>query len=568
MSWVDEAVGWISEKLVYDETGRELDRLSGLLREGGRDERLGAVKQLTYMRAADSVSLLIGALRDKEPAVRAAAVGGLGYKASTEAVTSLSVLLGDADPAVRTRVVAALNEIGLPSSRSWIRAWREIAAAPSDDGRIAELLGRALDDADPEVRRTAVGLLPRHGRRGVGIVRAHLQRQDVTPESLDAAEPELARALSARDPEHRKAAVETLFRVYGQRAVRPLAEALSDGDPEVRQAAVDAVTSLSPRPAFDEILERLDDPDEGVVVKVIEGLVCARNLETFDEGEEAELHEQLLRLARYREGRTRAVAAWGLGQMGRVGAVGTLCELLESHDEGVLVAAAEALGKINDPRAVTPLLRLLERDVPERASAAAIGSLARSEDVRTIAVLVKRLFVETRPGLERALEEALLALCASVDPALQAQLQQPDAALRLAAVQRAVSEPRLVFALIGQLLDGPSDEVKGAAREVLSKQGYDVVDLARATLRLPDKSESRRVLAINLVVALRPDDTVALLDGLLQDPDEPAQVYRHAAAALSRVGGPAALAALKRHAEQGKPAVAEWARAALPPPSA
>jgi len=563
MSWVDEAIGWISERLVFDEAGRELDRLSGQLREGGLEQRLAAVKQLTYMRAADSVSLLIGALRDSEAGVRAAAVSGLGYKASAEAVTPLAVLLGDPDPSVRARVLAALNEIGLPTSRSRIQTWRGLAAAPSDDVRIADLLGRALDDADPEVRRAALGLLPRHGRRGVGIAREYLQRKDIAPECLDAAEPELARALTARDPEHRKAAVEALFRVYGQRAVQPLAEALGDGDPEVRQAAVDAVTSLSPRPAFDEILERLDDPHEGVVVKVIEGLVCARNLETFDEGEEAELHEQLLRLARYRDGRTRAVAAWALGQMGRVGAVGILCELLEAHDEGVLVSAAEALGHINDPRAVAPLLRMLERDIPERASAAAIRSLACSQDVRVIEVFVKRLFRETRPELEKALDEALLALCGPVEQALRADLQGPDAALRLGAVQRAVNEPRLVLALIGLLLEGPSEELKAAAREVLDKQGYDIVALARSTLRLPDKSESRRVLAIGLIVALRPDDTVALLDGLLQDPDEPVEVYRQTASALARVGGPAALAVLKRHAEQGKPAVAEWAKQAL-----
>jgi HEAT repeat protein len=564
MSWVDEAIGWISEKLVYDEVGRELDRLAGVLRKGAPEERLSAVKQLTYMRPADTVDLLIGGLKDKDGRVRAAAASGLGYKAMAEAVTPLAVLLGDPEPKVRSASLHAINEIGLPTARSWIRAWREkIAAAPSDDPRIADFLGRALGDADTEVRRTALQVLPRHGQRGVGIVQEHLQGKDVPPEWLAAAEPELVRALKARDAEHRKAAVLALFRLYGERAVRPLAEALKDPSPEVRQAAVDAVTSLTPKPALGELLMRLDDPDEGVVNKVIAGLVCARNLQTFDEAEETRLHEQMLRLARYRQGAVQGTAAWALGEMGRVEAVGTLCELLASPIEDVVVAACDALGKINDPRAVGPLSTLLEREAPLRASVAAIKSLTRADDVRVVPVFVKRLFVEMRPAVEKALEEGMSAMCGPVEAAARADLNHADPAVRKAAVRRAINEPRLVFALIGQVLDDPDAEVRQASRDVLSKQGHDIVALARTTLRLSDKSESRRVLAINLIVVTRPDDAVVLLDNLLKDPDEPADVYRHAVSALKRLDLPAASAALTRHAQHAKPAVAQWAMKAL-----
>jgi HEAT repeat protein len=564
MSWVDEAIGWISEKLVYDEVGRELDRLAGVLRKGAPEERLSAVKQLTYMRPPDTVDLLIGALKDKDTRVRAAAAAGLGYKATSEAVTPLAVLLSDPEPRVRAAALGAINEIGLPTARSWIRAWREkMAASPSDDPRIADFLGRALGDTDSEVRRTALQVLPRHGKRGVGIVHEHLQAKDTPPEWRAAAEPELVRALKARDAEHRKAAVLTLFGIYGEQAVRPLAEALKDPSPEVRQAAVDAVTSLTPRPALGELLARLDDPDEGVVAKVIAGLVCARNLQTFDDGEEVRLHEQMLRLARYRQGHIQGTAAWALGEMGRVEAVGTLCDLLGSPLEDVVVAACDALGKINDPRAVGPLVSLLEREAPQRAAIAAIKSLTRADDVRVVPVFVKRLFVEMRPLVEKALEEGMSALCGPVEAAARIELHHADPAVRRAAVKRAINEPRLVFALISQVLDDPDAETRQAARDVLAKQGHDIVALARTTLRLSDKSESRRILAINLIVVTRPDDAVVLLDNLLKDPDEPPDVYRHAVSALKRLDLPAASAALTRHAQHAKPMVAQWAMKAL-----
>ena len=564
MSWVDEAIGWISEKLVYDEAGRELDRLARALRAGDAEARLAAVKQLTYMHPPDTVELLIGALKDKDSRVRASAAAALGYKATAEAVTPLAVLLGDPEPRVRAAALDAINEIGLPTQRSWIRGWREkIVAAPSDDPRIADLLGRALSDADSEVRRTALQVLPRHGPRGVGIVREHLQAKDTPPEWFAAAEPELVRALKARDAEHRKSAVVTLFRLYGERAVRPLAEALNDASSEVRAAAVDAVTSLTPRAAFKEILARLDDPDEGVVAKVIAGLVCARNLKTFDEDEETKLHEQMLRLARYREGRIRGVAAWALGEMGRVEAVSTLCELLESPADDVVIAACEALGKINDPRATGPLLALLGRDTSEKAAIAAVRALTRADDVRVVPVFVRRLFAETRPAVEKALEEGMSAMCGPVEEAARAELDNADAAVRGEAIRRAINEPRLVFALVRQVLEGPNADVQSAARLVLAKQGFNLADLARATLRLADKTEARRVLAINLVVVTRPDDAVALLEGLLKDPDEPAEVYRHAVSALKRLDLPTAAAALTRHTQHPKPEVAEWVKAAL-----
>src|SRR6185503_15665767 len=121
------------------------------------------------------------------------------------------------------------------------------------------------------------------------------------------------------------------------------------------------------------------------------------------------------------------------------------------------------------------------------------------------------------PEVEAAVEEAYAKLCQPIEEATRAELESPDAAVRLAAVRRAISEPRLAFALIAQMLDGPDTAVRDAARDVLGKQGYDLAGLARSALVLEDKTAARRILAINLVVALKTDDAKARLEALLAD---------------------------------------------------
>jgi hypothetical protein len=192
-----------------------------------------------------------------------------------------------------------------------------------------------------------------------------------------------------------------------------------------------------------------------------------------------------------------------------------------------------------------------------------VRSLSRTSDVRVIQALVWRLFMESRAGVETAVDEALAALCGPAEDAARADLQSPEPTVRLAAVERAISEPRLALALLRQLLEAPSEDVKAAARRVLVSQGCDPAALARAALRLPEKSEARRVLAIHLVVALRADDAVGLLDALLQDGNEPVEVYRHAASGLARLGGDAARAVLERHAASARAEIAETAKRAL-----
>lgn len=565
MAWVEEFAGWLWEKFVYDDVGRELDRLSNLLRNPDAEERLSAVRHLSFMNAPDSIALLIGALGDVAAPVRRAAARGLGHKAAGDAIAPIAILLDDPDPEVRREAVQALDAIGNPVAHSWLRFWRERVIAATSDGRIAELLGRALSDSDSVVRTEALMALPRHGARGVAIVRDHLTGATNAAE-LDAVRQRLAGALQARDADHRKAAVETLFSLFGTDSIRDIAGALDDSDPSVRKAAIEAVSSLGPRAALDELLPRLEDPDEGVVVRVIEGLVCARSLEELSDAEEERIHQELLRLVRYGSGWPREVAVWAVGELRRVESISTLCDLLEGEDSGSLLSVVcEALGKIGDPRSITPMLALLERGTGEKATMAAIGALARTNDVRVIRPFVWLAFGESRPEVDRAYDAALRMLCGAAEERMHAELQSADQDVRLAAIRRAVTDPRTVFVLMAQVLEG-DPEIRTGALDVLQKQGFDLLEMARRALRAADKDEPRRILAISLISALAPPDAAQLFASLLLDPSEPPGVYRHAVAALQRMGS---LEILKQHSAHANEVVREAVQQALaPPPSA
>lgn len=571
MSWFEEIAAWLSERFVSNEVGKELDRLSQSLRSDELDERLSAVKRLAFLASPDAVALLIGALRDPDSGVRAAAAVALGYQHAAEGVSPMAVLLDDPTPIVRRRVVEALDEIGQPREGGWTRRLRESLAPEGGNPLVPELLGRALLDSEGAVRVATLSALPRHGARGIAILRGFTDGTVDAAErgrAIDAAEPELVAALSAREPSHRQAAVEALAALRGADAIRPLAQAVSDPDPSVRRAAVLAVTELGPRLALEELLGRLDDPDPSVAIKVVEGLVCAKSLEALSEDEEARVHREMLRIARFRaESDVGPVAAWALGEMGRVAAVATLTDLLAAGGkERLHEAAAKALGRLGDARAVTPLLELLRLTEAEPVAIAAVRSLAALGDLRVLPLLFEQAFTEARPAVEAALEEALATFCSTAEPAFRAEVAGADEAKRIAAVRRAVSDPRLVPELVALLASAPEPAVRTAILDVLGIHGFGVLELARRTLSLPDKGESRRIVAIHLFSVLAPDDAVERLDALLSDGNEPPPVWHQCVQALRRLGTPAAVEALARHSGHPEPSVRE-AIAGVPPPA-
>lgn len=130
-------------------------------------------------------------------------------------VTALIQQVQSREPAVRLRGIRALRDLG-PAARY---------ALPD--------LQTALNDADAEVRRAAIGAV-----------------QAVQPEAPPSEQIVRSIALDLRDPlpDVRLLAVRSLSR-YGRRAAvaaESLQPLLSDPDPDVRKAAADALARISP----------------------------------------------------------------------------------------------------------------------------------------------------------------------------------------------------------------------------------------------------------------------------------------------------------------------------------
>ena len=105
------------------------------------------------------------------------------------------------------------------------------------------------------------------------------------------------------------------------------------------------------------------------------------------------------------DGQERRKAAFELGKMKAIVAVGPLLELLEDESEKVCGTAALALGQIGDKQALKPLIeRLEDESTYVRASAAkALGYLG---DKRAIKAL-KSVLKDDSPQVQKAAEDAL-----------------------------------------------------------------------------------------------------------------------------------------------------------------
>ena len=94
----------------------------------------------------------------------------------------------------------------------------------------------------------------------------------------------------------------------------------------------------------------------------------------------------------------RCAAAEALGKIGDIRAVEPLIGVLQSNsskgasgvrsDDDVRCAAAEALGKIGDIRAVEPLIGVVQSNSREEVRQAAASALMRFKDARVVRILV------------------------------------------------------------------------------------------------------------------------------------------------------------------------------------
>lgn len=298
-------------------------------------------------------------------------------------------------------------------------------------------------------------------------------------------------------------------------AVAPLARILKQ-DPKAREQAAIILGELGEPSAAPALVEALDATGK------VEGEVSRANV----------------------------AIATALGALGAREAGPALARAARSPDAFTRVAAIDALGAIGDPAAVEPLLATVEDEQAEPfAVKKALLALGRLGDARAVPAVVRMLFAE-RPGVSFFPEAAFAAsqLGPPMSPPLVALVEGRDAELARWAADRGI-HPAALRAKAAQLLGDVGGA--GATQALVGALAF--------TAEVPEAQLFVRAFAAESLGRLRAVEAVAPLSAALAREKDPDLRERYEDA-LSRIGDPAALPALRAAAASGP---AEQREAAL-----
>ena len=198
-------------------------------------------------------------------------------------------------------------------------------------------------------------------------------------------------------------------------------------------------------------------------------------------------------------------------------------------------AAVGALGRIGDPQATWPLLRLLPVDETLRVEI--VLALGRIGDPEAIPALIAHGLGGLSEAVRNAAADALRGMGAAAVPALIATLRDPDPNRRAGAAQALGGmrgEPQAIAAAVRALSD-PHERVREAAAASLGESGSPAV--LPALIRCFDDDSGRVAAAAARSASAFGAAAVPLLIEALAD-RRPAHLY-WASQALTFIGRPA-----------------------------
>lgn len=478
-------------------------------------ERRAAAQALGEAKAASALKPLIAALKDKDMQVREAVVEALGKIGGPDTIGPLVAMLIDERLWLREAAGRALDQ----ADRNWARSPAARSAVPKlvmalydEDTDIKTAAEEALGDiADPGAVDPLLRTLRQAGevtvvealgkirdRRAIEplvtalrdfrpwmqkAVEAALDRIDSRwPRSaiVKQALPDFIAALEDKNFLVRVAAARALGRIGDQRAFEPLLKALQQGG-YVRHAAEQSLNLLQPdwkvseaaRKMQPDFIRELKDPSHEVRYG------AARQLEKIGDAQAVQpLIETLVDpVSQVRKAAADAVEAiapdWPESEAARA-ALPALADALKHTDAEVHHTAAEALGRIRDPRAVQPLIDALP--TVGAVAASALGSIGDPRALGPLVSILKHRSLFLRLAVERALDRidsgwAHSPAAAEAVPAIiKAFLECPDWEVRRAAADALgkIGDPRAVEALLLAQKD-EDREVKNLAAQALKK---------------------------------------------------------------------------------------------------
>jgi len=508
-----------------------------LLDDPAPQVRLAAIATLGHIGDERAVAPLLARLKDADEATRLAAQQAFDDIGEGLQITAVTDSLRHPDWQVRASAAEML--------------------AKCNDPEAVEPLVPLLADPRGEVRQAAADALDRLGWDPGGSeleARYYVIRQDWDKcvELGSAAVPAVIELLEDPDLRTRTAAARVLGRIRDGRAMRPLLGALDEVEPELVEAVFSALVSMG-APTIDLLTEALSDGRETIAAtaawalgqigdpRALEPLVAALR-HPMPAVQQAAAHALgSLHLADAVEPLVSALVAGcpsepAIAALAAIGeaAVPALIASARHYDSvEATTFIAQALARIGAP-AIEPLLSLLaegnNRPRPLGPLLAAADALGRLGDGRAVEPLV-RLFARSDPVLRQVIVQAL--------DRLGWQPQEGEMAARYWILKRdwgrcAALGPDATTALLDALQDDDPSLVAGAATALGQGGDLRALEPLIAIARHPDSTV--RAAVTGALGALGDTRAVMPLISAMQDPE--VSVVVAAVAALGRVGAP------------------------------
>jgi HEAT repeat protein len=379
--------------------------------EGVRQAARNALQQI---HTAQSVRLLEQAAGDlKRPLlIRVQSVNLLGDLRAIEAIQTLIKLLSDADEAVRTASRAALESITLRhfnAAREWLDWWRHSSTLTREEmlqqldqlqaerieslSRVLEKLYlKILDDPKNQNDATFIDALTQCDLASV----KKRAIKGLTPLRGEPVRTALINALAETDASVRQAAADALAAQADAAAVPALLKAANDPESSVRAAAAHALGVLKAREAVTPLIAMLSDADVEAAVAAANALAELADLAALD---------KLISIVS--DSATPAplydAAANALAKMQNPRAVPILIKLLGSPKENIRWASADALGGLGVADAVKPLATVALKDQNPQIREVALASLSKIGDPSALDTLVDALSDKEKRVADQAL---------------------------------------------------------------------------------------------------------------------------------------------------------------------